>query len=144
VADACTKIQGQFTSATSSISQMATKAAVSADPSVTEQMKSAFKKRRELVLDLMKEIPGIKMNNPQGAFYFFPDVSHYFGKRFGASVIGNAGDFSMYLLNEAHVAIVTGEAFGSPDCVRISYATSEARLTEAIDRIKQALIKLEG
>lgn len=144
IADACTKIQGQFTSATCSIAQMAAKAAVSADPSVTEEMRKAFGKRRQLVLDLMKDIPGIKMNNPQGAFYFFPDVSSYFGKRFGNQQIKDAGDLAMFLLNEAHVAVVTGEAFGCPACVRISYATSEARLTEAIERIRKALKKLEA
>ena len=144
VADACTKMQGQFTSATCSIAQKAAKVAVEADPSVTHTMKAAFESRRKLVYDLMKEIPGVKMNSPQGAFYFFPDISYYFGKRNGDQLINNASDFAMYLLNEAHVAVVTGEAFGNPECIRISYATSEERLKEAVDRISKALTKLEG
>jgi aspartate aminotransferase len=95
-----------------------------------------------LVSDLLSTIPHIQLNDPQGAFYFFPDVSHYFGKRHGDTVIQDAGDLAMYLLNEAHVAVVTGEAFGNPECIRISYATSDDKLIEAAKRMKEALQKL--
>jgi aspartate aminotransferase len=143
VADACVKLQGQFTSATCSIAQKAAKAAVEADPEVTESMRLAFANRRKLVYDLLSQVPGIQLNDPKGAFYFFPDVSHYFGMSFEDVVINDAGDLAMYLLNEAHVAVVTGDAFGNPECVRISYATSEDNLKEAVRRIAAALQKLE-
>lgn len=142
IADACTKMQGQFTSGTSSISQKAAEAAMNADPSVTYEMKAAFEQRRKLVYDLMKEIPGLKLNWPKGAFYFFPDVSYYFGKTDGELTIKNATDLTMYLLNKGLVALVTGEAFGDPNCIRISYATSEDTLREAIKRIKETLALL--
>ncbi len=143
IADACTKIQGQFTSGASSISQRAAKAAVEADPSVTFAMRDAFMKRRELVLNQLKEIPGIKTNTPGGAFYVFPDISAFYGKSDGINYINNADDLSLYLLSKANVALVTGSAFGAPNCIRISYAASEDELTEAIRRIKEALSLLQ-
>lgn len=143
IADACTKMQGQFTSGTSSISQKAAQAAMEADPSVTVSMRKAFEKRRELVLSLMSEIPGLKLNFPKGAFYVFPDVSHYFGKSYNGSIINNATDLTMFLLNEGLVALVTGDAFGDPNCVRLSYATSDDVLREAIKRIKETLALLK-
>lgn len=139
IASACDKIQGQFTSGTCSISQKAAKEAISADPRVTKEMKDAFERRRNLVLDKLGEIEGLKLNEPKGAFYVFPDVSSYFGKSHNGEVMNSATDLSMYLLNEAHVAVVTGEAFGANDCIRISYATSDSILLEAISRIKKAL-----
>jgi aspartate aminotransferase len=142
VAQACDKIQGQFTSATCSITQRAGIAACQGGLESVLEMKEAFLKRRNLVYELLKDIPGIKTNLPTGAFYFFPDVSAYFGKAHGGLVINNALDLSLYLLNEAHVAIVSGEAFGDPKSIRISYAASEEKLKEALERIKLALAKL--
>ena len=139
IAKACTKMQGQVTSGANSIAQRATITAVDADPSVLHEMVSAFKNRRDLVVRLINEIPGLKLNVPEGAFYVFPDVSSYFGKTLRGSLIKNADDFSMYLLGEANVATVTGDAFGNPDCIRFSYATSEEILTEALTRIKATL-----
>ena len=139
IAKACTKMQGQVTSGANSIAQRATITAVDADPSVLHEMVSAFKNRRDLVVRLINEIPGLKLNVPEGAFYVFPDVSSYFGKTLRGTLIKNADDFSMYLLGEANVATVTGDAFGNPDCIRFSYATSEEILTEALTRIKAAL-----
>lgn len=139
IAKACTKMQGQVTSGANSIAQRATIAAVDAEPKVLSHMVEAFHKRRDLVVGLMKEIPGIKLNVPEGAFYVFPDVSSFFGKTLRGRRINNAEDLSMYLLSEANVATVTGDAFGNPDCLRLSYATSEDQLTEAISRIKKAL-----
>lgn len=142
IAKACSKIQGQFTSGTSSISQRATIAAVSADPSEIQFMVDAFNKRRDLVLEKLGEIEGLKLNVPEGAFYVFPDVTNFFGKSYGSHTVNSATDLSMYLLDEALVAVVTGEAFGDPNCVRLSYAASEETLKEAILRIKTALDKL--
>ena len=142
VADACIKMQGQFTSGTCSISQKAAQAALEADPSVTYEMRASFEKRRELVLSMMKEIPGLKLNFPKGAFYVFPDVTSYFGKTDGETTINNATDLTMFLLNKGLVALVTGEAFGDPNCIRLSYAASEEVLIEAINRIKTALALL--
>lgn len=139
IAKACTKMQGQVTSGANSIAQRATITAVDADPSVLNDMVSAFHRRRDLVVGLIREIPGLKLNVPEGAFYVFPDVSSYFGKTLRGTKINNADDFSMYLLSEANVATVTGDAFGNPNCIRFSYATSEALLTEAMKRIKEAL-----
>ncbi len=139
IAAACTKMQGQVTSGANSIAQRATIAAVDADPIVLKDMVAAFKSRRDLVINLMQEIPNIKINVPDGAFYVFPDVSYFFGKTLQGTLINNALDFSMYLLAQANVATVTGEAFGNPNCIRISYATSEDLLIEAITRIKTAL-----
>jgi len=139
IAKACTKMQGQITSGANSIAQRATIAAVEADPSKIKFMVTEFHKRRDLVVGLLRDIPGIKINVPEGAFYVFPDVSHFFGKTLKGTKINNADDFSMYLLAEACVATVTGDAFGNPDCIRMSYATSEDLLTEALKRIKEAL-----
>ena len=140
IAKACNKMQGQVTSGANSIAQRATIAAVEANPSVLNEMVSAFKGRRDLVVKLIQDIPGLKLNVPEGAFYVFPDVSYYFGKTLNGTEIKDATDFAMYLLAEANVATVTGEAFGNPNCLRLSYATSEAQLTEALTRIKNALV----
>ncbi len=142
IADACSKVQGQFTSATCSITQRAAIAALNTEPSVLNEMKAAFKNRRKLVLNALQNIEGIKVNEPEGAFYFFPDISSFFGKSYNGTQINNASDLTLYLLDEALVALVTGEAFGDPNCIRISYATSEDVLTEAMNRIKKALSKL--
>lgn len=142
IAKACGKIQGQYTSGTGSISQRAAKAAVEADPSEIQFMIDEFKKRRDLVLNLMGEIPGVKLNVPEGAFYVFPDISDFFGKTDGQMTIESATDLSLYLLDRAQVALVTGEAFGAPNCIRLSYAASEETLIEAIGRIKKALAAL--
>ena len=139
IAKACTTMQGQVTSGANSIAQRATITAVDADPSVLNEMVAAFKSRRDLVVGLIKEIPGLKINVPEGAFYVFPDVSSFFGKTLRGTVINNADDFSMYLLSEANVATVTSDAFGNPNCIRFSYATSEELLTEAMRRIAAAL-----
>ncbi|MFZ5554954.1 MAG: pyridoxal phosphate-dependent aminotransferase [Bacteroidota bacterium] len=139
IADACNKMQGQITSGTCSIAQKAAKVAIDSEPAVTIPMRDAFLRRRDLIIGLLKEIPGIKTNLPQGAFYVFPDVSSFFGKSDGKVTINNADDLSMYLLTEAKVALVSGEAFGEANCIRISYATSEHVITEAIKRIKDAL-----
>jgi aspartate aminotransferase len=143
IADACNKMQGQITSGANSIAQMATKAAMEADPEVIQSMIETFRKRRDLVFGLLSEIPGLKINKPEGAFYFFPDVSSYFGKRNGDTVIENATDLSMYLLKTEYVALVTGDAFGDPNCIRISYATSEDILQEALKRIARGLATLK-
>lgn len=142
IADACNKMQGQITSGTCGIAQKAAKAAVLANPEITIPMRDAFLQRRDLVLSLLKDIPGVKTNVPTGAFYVFPDISYYFGKKYGETVIRNADDLCMYILSEGRVALVTGAAFGEPDCIRISYATSEDLLTEAMKRMKDCLSKL--
>jgi aspartate aminotransferase len=143
IAKACDKMQGQFTSGACSIAQKAALEAVSSDWSMYNFMQESFQQRRDLTISLIKDIPGLKYNIPQGAFYVFPDVTYYFGKKFEDSVINNATDLCIYLLKEAKVSIVTGEAFGDNRCVRLSYATSEALLTEAMKRIKEALAKLK-
>mgnify|MGYP001379343823 FL=1 len=143
IASACSKVQGQFTSGTCSITQKATIAAMEANPSVLKDMITAFKERRTLVLNALAEIPGIKTNHPGGAFYVFPDCSAYFGKSHEGYTIKNASDLCLYLLEESLVALVTGDAFGDPNCFRISYAASEETLIEAMRRIKQALSKLK-
>jgi aspartate aminotransferase len=142
LAKACSKIQGQFTSGTNSIAQRAAIAALTGDMTSTRKMAEAYLRRRDLVLEKLKEIPGVKTYVPNGAFYIFPDVSAYFGKSDGETTIRNASDFCMYILNKAHVSLVTGEAFGAPDCVRLSYAASDEALVEAINRIKDTLSKL--
>lgn len=139
IAKACIKMQGQVTSGANSIAQRATKAAVEAAPSAIKYMVDAFESRRGIVYQLLSEIPGFKLTMPEGAFYFFPDVSDYFGKTLRGQEIKDANDFAMYLLGEANVATVTGDAFGNPNCIRLSYATSEEQLREAIKRIKEAL-----
>ncbi len=146
IASACTKIQGQYTSGTGTISQMAALEAVKTDPCKSEELKTmltAFRERRDLLIELIKTIPGIKSNIPNGAFYLFPDVSYYYGKSTGNITINNGTDLCMYLLNHAHVALVPGEAFGSPNCFRISYATSKELITEAVKRIEEALALLK-
>ena len=139
IAKACTKLQGQVTSGANSIAQRATITAVDADPKVLQYMVDAFHSRRDLVVGLIREIPGLKINVPEGAFYVFPDVSSFFGKTLRGTLINNADDFSMYLLSEANVATVTGDAFGNGNCIRFSYATSEELLTEAMRRIAAVL-----
>lgn len=139
IAKACTKMQGQITSGANSIAQRATIAALQAPASKIKYMVDEFHSRRDIVVDLLREIDGFKLNVPGGAFYVFPDVSAFFGKEIKGYKIENAADFSMFLLAEANVATVTGDAFGAPTCIRISYAASEAQLREAIKRIKQAL-----
>ena len=143
IAKACNKIQGQVTSATCAIAQKATERAMLAEPrSTTKEMKETFLKRRNMLVSLLKDIPGIKCNIPQGAFYVFPDISSYFGKSYANEIINNANDFCMYLLNFAHVACVAGDAFGNPECIRISYAASDKKLSDAVSRIKTHLAKL--
>ena len=143
IASACNKIQGQVTSATCAIAQKATETAMLASPSEVKYMRIAFHKRRDLMLEMLSEIPGIKTNKPDGAFYIFPDISHYFGKSDGKKTIYNSNDFCMFILNDAYVALVAGEAFGSPNCVRISYAANEENLIEAVKRMKKSLAKLQ-
>ena len=143
IAKASNKLQGQLTSATCSIAQKATKTAMLSEPKkVTALMKEAFFKRRNMLLERLNEIPGIKCNIPKGAFYIFPDFSYYFGKKDGEEVIKNSNDLCMYLLNKAHVALVSGAAFGNPECIRISYAASDKKLMEAAKRIKDKLAEL--
>ena len=143
IAKACDKIQGQVTSATCSIGQKATEKAVSLDPSVTFSMRDTFKKRRDTVLRMMKEIPGMKANVPDGAFYVFPDVSYYFGKSFNGTVINNATDLCFFLLDNARVALVPGAAFGDDNYIRFSYAAAEELLVKALERMKESLALLK-
>ena len=143
IAKACSKVQGQFTSGANAFGQKAAAYALMADQSATETMKIAFLQRRELVIDMLNQIPGIKTNQPQGAFYIFPDISAFFGKSDGTTTINNAGDFSEYILHNAFVALVPGTPFGAPNCVRLSYAASEAELTKAITRMGEALSRLK-
>ena len=140
IARACNKMQGQITSGANCIAQQATITALESSPEKIKYMIDAFKERRKLILGLLVEIPGFKTNQPQGAFYIFPDISYYFGKIIKGTTINTASDFSMYLLEKANVATVTGEAFGNPNCVRISYAASEEAIKEACKRIKKALV----
>ena len=140
IARACNKMQGQITSGANCIAQQATITALENSPEKIKYMIDAFKERRKLILGLLVEIPGFKTNQPQGAFYVFPDISYYFGKIIKGTAINTASDFSMYLLEKANVATVTGEAFGNPNCVRISYAASEEAIKEACKRIKKALV----
>ncbi|WP_418638496.1 pyridoxal phosphate-dependent aminotransferase [Winogradskyella sp.] len=139
IARACNKMQGQITSGANCIAQRAVITALEADPSRIKYMVDEFKERRRLILDLLSEIEGFKTNEPEGAFYVFPNISSYFGKTIKGKTINNASDFSLFLLEEALVATVTGEAFGNPDCIRISYAASQDNIKEAIKRIKSAL-----
>ena len=142
IAQACTKIQGQFTSGTSSISQRAAIAAVSADPSVIHSMRDAFLSRRDFILEELNKIKGININQPQGAFYVFQDVSAFFNKSYENFTVNNSDQLAMYILETAKVAVVTGNAFGSPNCIRISYASSMEKLKDAMDRIATALNNL--
>jgi len=139
IAKACNKLQGQVTSGANAIAQRAVITALEAPVSKIDYMIEAFHQRRDLVLKLLGAIPGFKLNVPEGAFYVFPDISEYFGKTLRGKTINNASDFSLYLLEEASVATVTGEAFGDSNCIRISYAASEDSLIEAIRRISEAL-----
>ncbi|MGB0198813.1 MAG: pyridoxal phosphate-dependent aminotransferase [Flavobacteriaceae bacterium] len=139
IAKACTKMQGQITSGTNCIAQRATIAALDAPVDQIRYMIDEFASRRELILELLGSVDGFKLNQPKGAFYVFPDISHYFGKTLKGKTIENASDFALYLLEEAHVATVTGEAFGCPNNIRISYAASSEEIVEAIKRIKAAL-----
>ena len=139
IAKACNKMQGQITSGANCIAQRATIAAVSAPVSAIQYMVDEFASRREMIIGLLNEIPGFKLNQPQGAFYVFPDVSHYFGKTIGGKQIENASDFALFLLEKAHVATVTGEAFGNENCIRISYAASDEHIRTAVARIAAAL-----
>jgi aspartate aminotransferase len=139
VAKACNKMQGQITSGANCIAQRATIAAVSAPISSIKYMIDEFATRREIIINLLSRIPGFKLNQPQGAFYVFPDISYYFGREIGGNKIENASDFALFLLEEAHVATVTGEAFGNDNCIRISYAASEQNIRIAVSRIEKAL-----
>ena len=143
VAKACEKLQGQFTSATCSITQKAAVVALTTDLKPSLEMTEEFTRRRARVLELIKDVPGIKCSEPDGAFYIFPDVSYYYGKRDGENKITNSADFAMYLLNTAHVSSVMGEAFGEPKCVRFSFANSMPNIERAWARIKEALAKLK-
>jgi len=143
IAKACNKIQGQLTSGASSISQMASVAALNVESSSIAEMVTAFKRRRDLVVKLTKEIEGFKVNEPEGAFYLFPEVKSYFGKSDGEISIKDSSDLSMYILNKAHVATVPGSAFGLPDYIRFSYATADEKLIEAIQRMKNVLDNLK-
>jgi aspartate aminotransferase len=142
LAKACNKLQGQFTSGVCSIAQRAALAAVSSQSDSKERMREAFLRRRDLICRLLGEIPGLKVRVPQGAFYVMPDISNFLGKSYNGNVIKNADDLTFYLLAEARVAMVSGTAFGADNCIRISYATSDERITEAAKRIKEALAKL--
>ncbi|HHL57858.1 MAG: aspartate aminotransferase [Bacteroidetes bacterium] len=146
IADACNKVQGQYTSGAGSVSQMAALAAISTDPKQSADLKmmvAAFKERRDLLIGLLEDIPGFVTNKPNGAFYLFPDVSYYYGKSDGTTTISNSNDLCLYLLDKAHVALVPGEAFGSPQCIRISYATSKEQITEAMSRMAAILKNLK-
>ncbi|MDR0368166.1 MAG: pyridoxal phosphate-dependent aminotransferase [Bacteroidales bacterium] len=146
VAKACDKLQGQITSATCSIAQRATIRAMEIDPKTSDDiinMREKFRERRDLMFKLLQEIPGVKVRLPQGAFYFFPEISSYFGKKYDKYTINNSNDLAMYLLYEANVATVQGVAFGDDNCIRLSYATSNDLLIEAVRRIKETLAKLQ-
>ena len=142
IASACNTLQGQYTSGPSSITQKAAEAAYTGDQTCVETMRIAFERRKKLVVDLARQIPGLKTNDPQGAFYIFPDCSSFFGKSYNGRVITNSGDLAMYLLEEGHVACVGGGAFGAPNCIRMSYATSDENIVKAFGWIKEALAKL--
>lgn len=143
IADACTKIQGQVTSGASSFGQKAGAVALMSSLAPTESMREAFRERRDIVLSMLEEIPGMKTNHPDGAFYIFPDVSAFFGKTDGHTLIRNADDFCDYIMSNAYVGLVSGAAFGDERCVRISYAASEAQLREAVRRMKDVLGRLK-
>lgn len=143
IAKACSKLQGQYTSGPCSVSQMAATAAFAGDQTCVEEMRKAFERRKDLIVRLAKEVPGFEVNEPHGAFYLFPKCSYYFGKADGDRVIKNSTDFAMFLLEVAHVATVGGDAFGSPDCFRMSYATSDENIVEALRRIREAVVRLK-
>ena len=143
IAKACSKLQGQTTSGPNSIAQKAATVAINSDGSYPALMCKAFLKRRDLMIDGLSKIKGFKTNVPQGAFYIFPDISYFFGKSDGETTINNADDFAMYILNKAHVAIVSGNAFGAPECIRFSYAASEEDLTYALEQIAKTVVNLK-
>lgn len=142
IAKGCNKLQGQYTSGPCSVSQKAAEFAYTASQECVEEMRQAFERRRDLIVKLAKDIPGLEVNVPEGAFYLFPKCSSFFGKKCGETVINSSSDFAMYLLETAHVATVGGDAFGDPECFRMSYATSDENIVEAMRRIKEALAKL--
>ncbi|WP_338768019.1 pyridoxal phosphate-dependent aminotransferase [Bernardetia sp. ABR2-2B] len=142
IAKACDKIQGQVTSGTNSITQHAAVTALNGSREEVEEMNKAYQKRGKLIKSLLDEVEGFNCNTPQGAFYVFPDISHFYGKSFEGKKIQNSEDFSMFLLETAHVAVVMGDAFGAPNCIRLSFATSEEMIEKAIERIKNAIAKL--
>ena len=142
VIKACSKLQGQYTSGPSSVSQKAAEAAYTGTQEPVGQMRQAFERRRDLIVKLAKEVPGFEVNNPQGAFYLFPKCSALFGKTDGQHTINTSSDLAMYLLDVAHVACVGGDAFGAPECIRMSYATSDENIIEAIRRIREAVERL--
>ena len=143
LAKAITKLQGQYTSGASSIAQKAAEAAYTGSQQCVEDMRVAFQRRRDLIVSRLREIPGLDVNEPDGAFYVFPGVTSFFGKKCGDVVINDANDLAMYLLNEAHVATVSGDAFSCPGHIRMSYATSDENIVEATTRIAAALAKLQ-
>lgn len=142
IASACNSLQGQYTSGPSSISQKAAEAAYVGSQECVEDMRVAFERRRNLIVDLLKDVPGIVINNPMGAFYIFPEITSYIGKSFEGITINSGADLAMYLLETAHVACVGGDAFGAPECIRFSFATSDENIAEAIERVKKALARL--
>jgi aspartate aminotransferase len=135
-------MQGQFTSGGTGIAQRAALAAIAGDLNPSKKMEEAYLRRRDLVLGLLRDIPGIKTHVPEGAFYFFPDVTAFFGKKAGDFTLKDADDFCLYILEQANVSLVTGAAFGAPNCIRLSYAASDDELKEALKRMKEALSKL--
>ncbi len=139
----CNKLQGQYTSGPCSVSQKAAEAAYTGSQDCVEQMRQAFERRKNLIVKLAKDIPGFEVREPKGAFYLFPKCSYYFGKKDGDRVINNSTDFAMYLLEVGHVATVGGDAFGSPECFRMSYATSDENIVEAMRRIKETVARLK-
>lgn len=143
IAKACSKLQGQYTSGPCSVSQVAATEAFAGPQECVEEMRQAFERRKNLIVKLAKEIPGFEVNDPHGAFYLFPKCSYYFGKTNGERTINNSMDFAIYLLEVGHVATVGGDAFGSPECFRMSYATSDENIVEALRRIKEAVSKLK-
>jgi aspartate aminotransferase len=143
LAKACIKLQGQFTSGVSSISQRAALAALTSKSDSREKMRMAFLRRRDLICSLLKEIDGLKVSKPEGAFYVMPDITSFLGKSYNGTMISNSDEMALYLLDQARVALVGGSAFGSPECMRISYATSDEKITEAVKRIKDALEQLK-
>ena len=143
IVKACNKLQGQYTSGPCSVSQIAAAVAFTGDQTCVETMRQAFERRKNLIVKLAKEVPGFEVNDPHGAFYLFPKCSYYFGKTDGERTIKNSMDFAMYLLEVGHVATVGGDAFGSPECFRMSYATSDENIVEALRRIKECVSKLK-
>lgn len=142
IASACSSLQGQYTSGASSISQKAAEAAYTGSQDCVEEMRIAFERRKNLITGLLRDIPGLTVNDPMGAFYIFPQIKNYIGKSYEGNKINSAADLAMFLLEVAHVACVGGDAFGAPDCIRFSFATSDENIVKAVDRVKMALAKL--